>query len=79
MQSKDIDLLIKLFSSLQGIGPRSASRIILQLLKKKESIMLPLAHMINKVAENIKNCEICGNYDSITPCNICISDNRDKK
>ena len=41
--------------------------------------MLPLAHMINRVAENIKSCEICGNYDSISPCSICIADDRDKK
>ena len=79
MQSKDIDLLLKLFSSLPGIGPRSASRLILQLLKRKDTLMLPLSHMISKVAKNIKSCHICGNYDSISPCNICISEDRDKK
>lgn len=79
MKSKDIDLLLKLFSSLQGVGPRSASRIVLQLLKKKDALMLPLAHMIKLVAENIKVCEICGNYDDTSPCHICTADDRDKR
>ena len=78
MNSSEIDLLIKLFSSLQGIGPRSASRIVLQLISKKNSLMNPLGKMITEVSTKISNCNYCGNYDSLNPCNICQDKKRDK-
>lgn len=78
MNPSEIDLLIKLFSSLQGIGPRSARRIVLQLISKKNSLMNPLGKMITEVSTKISNCNYCGNYDSINPCNICQDKKRDK-
>lgn len=78
MSSSEIDLLIKLFSSLQGIGPRSARRIVLQLISKKASLMIPLGKMITEVSTRISNCNNCGNYDSINPCYICTDKKRDK-
>ncbi len=78
MNSSEIDLLIKLFSSLQGIGPRSARRIVLQLIGKKTSLMKPLGKMIIDVSTKISNCIYCGNYDSINPCNVCEDKKRDK-
>ena len=78
MYSKEIDLLINLLSSLQGIGPRSARRITLQLIAKKNSLMLPLGKMITDVAKLIEKCKSCGNYDSINPCSICTNEKRDK-
>ena len=78
MYSKEIDLLINLLSSLQGIGPRSARRIALQLIAKKNTLMMPLGKMMTDVAKLIKKCEICGNYDSISPCSICNNEKRDK-
>ena len=78
MYSSEIDLLIKLFSSLQGIGPRSARRIVLQLISKKNTLMNPLGKMITEVSTRISNCKFCGNYDSINPCNICEDKKRDK-
>lgn len=78
MHSNEIDLLIKLLGSLQGIGPRSARRIVLQLIAKKTSLMKPLGNMIAKVASKIEKCKNCGNYDSINPCTICSNDRRDR-
>ena len=78
MYSKNIDMLIKLLSSLQGIGPRSARRIVLQLIGKKNSLMMPLGKTIEEVATQIQKCKICGNYDSLNPCTICINEKRDR-
>ena len=78
MYSKEIDLLINLLSSLQGIGPRSARRIALQLIAKKNTLMMPLGKMILDVSNLIEKCKVCGNYDSINPCSICTNEKRDK-
>ncbi len=78
MHSKEIDLLIKLLASLQGIGPRSARRIIIQLISKKNALMKPLGEMISEVASKIEKCLECGNYDSINPCSICSNEKRDR-
>ena len=78
MYSKEIDLLINLLSSLQGIGPRSARRITLQLIAKKNTLMMPLGKMMTDVAKLIESCKKCGNYDSINPCSICNNEKRDK-
>lgn len=71
MAGQDIEKLIKLVSKLPSLGTRSARRIVLQLLKKKETLFLPLIESMQQVAENIKTCEICGNYDTMSPCSIC--------
>ena len=78
MYSKEIDLLINLLSSLQGIGPRSARRIALQLIAKKNTLMMPLGKMMTDLAKLIERCKNCGNYDSINPCSICNNEKRDK-
>ena len=78
MYSKDIDLLINLLSNLQGIGPRSARRIALQLIAKKNTLMIPLGKMMQDVGTLIEECKNCGNYDSINPCSICNNEKRDK-
>ncbi|MCP5361854.1 MAG: recombination protein RecR [Hyphomicrobiales bacterium] len=72
-----IDRLIGLFSRLPGLGPRSARRAVLHLLKQRESMMLPLATAIQAAAENVKTCEICGNLDTVSPCAICTDTRRD--
>ena len=61
MAGQDIEKLVKLVSKLPSLGTRSARRIVLQLLKKKETLFLPLIEAMQQVAENIKTCEICGN------------------
>ncbi len=77
MIGKEIDRLIKIVAKLPSLGPRSARRIVLQLLKKKESTLLPFIEALSVVAQNVKTCEICGNYDTISPCSICCSDKKE--
>lgn len=77
MAGNDIEKLIKIIAKLPALGTRSARRIVLQLLKKRESLFLPLITAMTDVASNIKTCEICGNYDTISPCSICTSATRE--
>ncbi|MCK5283993.1 MAG: recombination protein RecR [Alphaproteobacteria bacterium] len=76
MSESSLHHLIKMFSGLPGLGNRSARRIALHLLNKRENVMLPLAHVLQDAAENIKACEICGNLDMNTPCGICVDSRR---
>ena len=78
MKSTEIDILIQLLTNLPGIGPRSARRVILHLIKNKNNLMKPLGTTINTVAEKIKICNNCGNYCMQDNCDICISNKRDK-
>ena len=73
----DIEKLIRLVAKLPALGQRSARRIVLQLLKKRESLFLPLIASMQDVVNNVKTCEICGNYDTESPCSICTSNARD--
>ncbi len=77
MAGKEIEKLTKLISKLPSLGTRSSRRIVLQLLKKKEVLLLPLIEALNEVAANVKTCEICGNYDTQSPCSVCASDKRE--
>ena len=72
-----IEHLIQLLSRVPGLGPRSARRASLQLLKKKESLMIPLGNALLETANNIKNCHICGNIDTNSPCHLCTNPKRD--
>lgn len=78
MSGQEIEKLVKLIAKLPTLGTRSARRITLQLLKKRETLLLPLIQSLTEVSENIKTCEICGNYDTQSPCSICASEIRDK-
>lgn len=71
-----LDHLIRLLSTMPGLGNRSARRIALHLLSKRGSLMLPLANALKDAAENVKNCAVCGNLDMIDPCGICIDPKR---
>ena len=77
LQSKEIDNLSKLIAKLPALGTRSSRRIVLHLLKKKDSILLPLIEAMQKVADNIKKCPICGNFDTQIPCSVCSNTTRD--
>ena len=70
--------LIHLFSKLPGIGPKSASRMVLFLLKNKEKLMYPLSRSLLSAGEAIKKCKDCGNIAVKIPCNICDNPKRDK-
>ena len=78
MSEDKIENLIKRIAKFPSLGTRSARRITLQLLKKRDTLLLPLITELTEVAENIKTCEICGNYDTISPCSICASSTRDE-
>ena len=77
MQGNDIEQLIKLIAKLPALGARSARRIVLHLLKKKEATLLPLISALQNVADNIKKCPICGNFDTDEPCAVCADTARD--
>jgi len=73
----EIERLIQLLAKLPGLGPRSARRAALTLLKKRDLLLEPLAAAMRDAAEAIRNCEICGNLDAQSPCAICRDPRRD--
>lgn len=73
----DVERLTQLLARLPGLGPRSARRAVLHLLKKRESLMQPLGQALDAVAETVKTCATCGNLDTETPCGICRDEERD--
>jgi len=74
----EIQALIQLLGKLPGLGPRSARRASLHLLKRKDQLMVPLAGAMKEAAEKIIECSICGNLDTVTPCSICADQRRDE-
>lgn len=73
----ELQRLIDLLAKLPGLGPRSAKRAALYLLKKRDPVMRPLAFALSDAAEKVKACGTCGNWDSIDPCAICAEKSRD--
>jgi recombination protein RecR len=73
----DIEKLISLLAKLPGLGPRSARRAALALVKKREQLLNPLADALVVVGEKIKPCSMCGNIDVSDPCHICTAPARD--
>lgn len=77
MQETDLEHLIRLIAKLPGLGPRSAKRAVLHLLKNRDSLLTPLITTLDKVSESIKICETCGNLDTESPCKLCKDEKRD--
>ncbi len=77
MAVSEVERLIQLFARLPGLGPRSARRAVLHLMKKRESLMLPLAGALAQAAERIRACGVCGNLDTRDPCAVCRDPRRD--
>ena len=77
MNGPEIERLIQLLGRLPGLGPRSARRVALHLLKKREVLMQPLSTALADAARAIRPCTICGNLDTIDPCSICADSRRD--
>ena len=73
----EIERLIALLAKLPGLGPRSARRAALQLLKRREQLLLPLAAAMAETAEKVVSCSVCGTPDTRDPCSICSDPNRD--
>jgi recombination protein RecR len=67
----EIERLIQLLAKVPGLGPRSARRAALTLIKKREALLVPLAAAAAEAAEKIVICSTCGNVDTIDPCSIC--------
>ena len=69
--------MIELIAKLPGLGPRSARRAALHLLKRKDQLLLPLADALAEAGKRIERCNTCGNFDTLQPCAVCQSDGRD--
>lgn len=73
----EIERLIQLLARLPGLGPRSARRAALHLIKKKEQLLRPLAVAAADAADKVRVCSVCGNVDTADPCTICADMRRD--
>ena len=74
----EIENLIKIFSKMPGLGPRSARRLVFHLIKKRKIFMAPLIDSLAIVRESVKNCDLCGNIALENFCEICSDLKRDK-
>ena len=77
MAAGELDRAMQYLAKLPGLGPRSARRAILHLMKRRDSLMIPLADALRVAAERIKPCAVCGNLDTSDPCGICADYRRD--
>jgi recombination protein RecR len=73
----EIERLIQLLARLPGLGPRSARRAALHLIRKREQLLDPLAEAMRVAHDRISTCSVCGNVDTRDPCTICADDRRD--
>ncbi|MGN6374448.1 MAG: recombination mediator RecR [Sphingomonas sp.] len=73
----EIERLIQLLARLPGLGPRSARRAALHLIKKREALMAPLTGALQTAMDRIQVCKTCGNIDTADPCTICTDPRRD--
>jgi recombination protein RecR len=73
----EIERLIGLLAKLPGLGPRSARRSALALLKKRDQLLLPLSDALAEAAQRVKTCQVCGSLDTQDPCAICSDPGRD--
>ena len=74
----EIENLIKIFSKMPGLGPRSARRLVFHLIKKRKIFMAPLIDSLSIVRDSVKNCDLCGNIALENFCEICSDLKRDK-
>ncbi len=77
VSGSEIEALIQLLAKLPGLGPRSARRAALHLIKKKDALLYPLANAAREAAELVGECSTCGNVDTSDPCTICQDPRRD--
>jgi recombination protein RecR len=74
----EIERLVQLLARLPGLGPRSARKAALALLKRREDLLVPLADAMAVAVSSIVECPVCGSLDTVSPCTICRDDRRDK-
>ena len=77
MAATEIESLIQLLAKLPGLGPRSARRAALHLLKRREGLLAPLAAALGQAAERVRSCSVCGNLDTTEHCFVCRDERRD--
>ena len=77
MAGAEIENLVKLLARLPGLGPRSARRAVLQMMRRRESLLDPLSEALMVARDKIVSCTICGNIDTLSPCTICADSRRD--
>ncbi len=73
----DLERLIQLLAKLPGLGPRSARRAAVHLIKRRDSLLAPLAKALTEAAGSIRACSVCGNLDTRDPCGVCTDPKRD--
>jgi recombination protein RecR len=73
----ELERLVNLLARLPGLGPRSARRAVLDLMKKRDALLLPLADAMREAAGKVVTCSACGNLDTVDPCSICTDPKRD--
>jgi len=78
MNAPEIERLIQLLARLPGLGPRSARRAALHLMKRRESLFEPLAEAMAAAASSVRTCSTCGNLDTRDPCSVCADPKRDR-
>jgi len=79
MASQEIERLTAALSRLPGLGPRSARRAVLWLIKRRETALVQLVDALAAVREALVECEVCGNIDTASPCGICADSRRDAR
>lgn len=77
MAAAPIEELVRLLAKLPGLGPRSARRAALALLRRPDTLLAPLLAALEICARNVRRCSVCGNLDTTDPCSICVDPNRD--
>jgi recombination protein RecR len=79
MATDQIERVVRLLARLPGLGPRSAQRAALAMLKRPDTLMLPLAEALEACARAVSPCSTCGNLDATDPCRICADPKRDPR
>ena len=79
MAAADIERLIRLLGRLPGLGPRSARKAGLAMLKRPEALLRPLVEAMQLCAERVTSCGVCGNLDTVDPCGVCGDASRDDR
>ncbi|HET6388683.1 recombination mediator RecR [Hyphomicrobium sp.] len=74
----EIERLVQLLARLPGLGPRSARKAVLSLLKRRNELLVPLSSALQQAIEKIAECPVCGNLDTVSPCSVCADPRRDK-
>jgi len=77
LSGPEIERLVQALGKLPGLGPRSARRAALALIKKRETLLDPLSAALREAAAAIKVCSVCGHIDTVDPCGLCTDPRRD--